>query len=376
MKNTKFLIVFVILTLLLVLTGAALAAPSAQEITPEVEQVVETGIASGTAMIGEASGGIKPEDIGEAWEIMEPLPEGRVFNAVIAHGAYVYVIGGTSDGGGNTPTATNFRYNTFDNTWETMNPMPVALDSIDGAVIDGKIYIPGGETDNNTYVYDIAADSWAIIPANGGYVARVQYQVVAIGTDLYVLGGIVGSASTTEVWKLDTITQTWSAGIPMQKSRTSFVAAAINGAIYVAGGVSFPGFNPDMTAEKFDGTAWSYIAAVPDGGGAYTRWSYMADGNTGDSLWLAGGRRDAGWSVLNHAAYYDPELDAWTDSPTIPVLNQARVYVEGDVADDGYFYVIGGRASDGSIAYDTNERLRVVVSNITMEYFYLPLIIK
>jgi len=256
MKKAKFWIVFVVFSLLPVLTGTTLAASSVQEITPIEEQVIDTGIASGTAVFGETSGGIKPEDIGDAWEIMAPLPEGRVFNAVIAHGAYVYVIGGTSDGGGHTSTATNFRYNTSDNTWETMTPMPVALDSIDGAVIDGKIYIPGGESDSNTYVYDIASDSWTDIQANGSYVGREQYQVVTIGTDLYVLGGIVGSsASTTEVWKLDTITQTWSAGVPMQNSRMSFAAAAINGAIYVAGGVAYPGFTPDMTAEKFDGTA-------------------------------------------------------------------------------------------------------------------------
>ena len=159
----------------------------------------------------------------------------------------------------------------------------------------------------------------------------------------------------------------------MQKSRASFAAAAINGAIYVAGGVSYPGFTPDMTAEKFDGTVWSYIAGVPDGGGAYTRWSYMADGSTANSMWLAAGRRDSAWDVLNHAAYYDPKLDAWTDSPTIPVLNQARVYVEGVVADDGYFYVIGGRAPDGSIAYDTNERLKVIDFD---NFLYLPLILK
>ena len=376
MKKAKFWIVFVVFSLLPVLTGTTLAASSVQEITPIEEQVIDTGIASGTAVFGETSGGIKPEDIGDAWEIMAPLPEGRVFNAVIAHGAYVYVIGGTSDGGGHTSTATNFRYNTSDNTWETMTPMPVALDSIDGAVIDGKIYIPGGESDSNTYVYDIASDSWTDIQANGSYVGREQYQVVTIGTDLYVLGGIVGSsASTTEVWKLDTITQTWSAGVPMQNSRMSFAAAAINGAIYVAGGVAYPGFTPDMTAEKFDGTAWSYFAGVPDGGGAYTRWSYMADGNTEDRMWLAGGRRDSAWDVLNHAAYYDPASDTWTDSPTIPVLNQARVYVEGVVADDGYFYVIGGRKSDGSVAYDTNERLRVVDFS-TEEFIYLPFILK
>jgi hypothetical protein len=172
---------------------------------------------------------------------------------------------------------------------------------------------------------------------------------------------------------LDTITKTWSAGVPMQKSRTSFAAAAINGAIYVAGGVSYPRFTPDMTAEKFDGTVWSFITGVPDGGGAYTRWSYMADGNTANSMWLAAGRRDSAWDALNHAACYDSRLNAWIASPTIPVLNQARVYVEGVVADDEYFYVIGGRASDGSTAYDTNERLKVIDFD---NFLYLPLILK
>ena len=369
MKKAKYWIVFVVFLLLQVLTGAALAAPSAQKITSE------TGIASGTAVIGKASGGIKPADIGDAWEIMAPMPEGRVFNAVIADGAYVYVIGGTSDASGTSPTSTNFRYNTEDNTWQTMTSLPVPLDSIDGAVIDGKIYIPGDETNNDTYVYDIVADAWTIIPANGGYTAGTQYQVVAINTDLYVLGGLVSNASTNRVWKFDTITQTWSESIPMQNSRTSFAAAAINGEIYVAGGVSYPGFNPDMTVEKFDGTAWSYIEPLPDGDGAYTRWSYMADGGNANTMWLAAGRRDAGWGVLNHAAYYDPISDTWTDSPTIPVLNQARVYMEGDIASDGYFYVIGGRASDASAVYDTNERLRVVTPDIIIEFLYLPLIL-
>ena len=198
MKKAKHWIVVVVFLLLQVLAGAALVTQSAQGITPEIERVTETGIASGTAVIGEASGGIKPEDIARPGRSWLP-PEGRVFNAVIAHGAYVYVIGGTSDGGGNVPTSTNFRYNTSDNTWKTMTAMPAALDSIDGAVIGGKIYIPGDGSDSNTYVYDIAADIWTYIQANGGYSGRSQYQVVAIGTDLYVLGGLVGSSSTTEV---------------------------------------------------------------------------------------------------------------------------------------------------------------------------------
>jgi subtilisin-like proprotein convertase family protein len=310
--------------------------------------------------VNEASMPQAIEDIGDAWETMAPLPEGRVFNAVVAdENGYLYVIGGTSDAGALIPTNTNFRYNTATNTWDTMAVVPTTLDSIDGALIGNKIYIPGDELTATTYVYDIATNAWSTIATNGGYTARSQYQAVAMGTDLYVLGGITAGASTTQVWVLDTVTGTWTAGVPMQRSRTSFSAGMVNGQIYVAGGVAFPGFAPDMTAETFDGVTWSFVAGVPTGGGAYTRWSYNADGQTSYGLWVAAGRRDAGWTVLNHAGYYDPSTDSWADSPTIPMLAQARVYMEGDVASDGYFYVIGGRDSAGAIIYATNERLMV-----------------
>ncbi len=322
-----------------------------------------------TFELREQDGGFTPainvrsatRDIGDSWETMAPLPAGRVFNAVVAdENGYIYVIGGTSNAGGTTPTNTNYRYDTSTNTWSTMAAMPASLMSLNGVEVNNKIYVPGDATTATTYVYDIATDSWSSIPANGGYTARSQYQIVAIGTDVYVLGGIVAaaSASTTQVWKLDTTTDTWSAGTPMQRSRTSFSAAAIDGQIYAAGGVAFPGFAPDMTAEKFDGAAWSFIAPVP-GGGTLTRWSYNAAAHGEDGLWLAAGRRDTDWNVLNHAGYYDPSADAWTTSPDIPTLAQGRVYMEGAVATDGYFYVIGGRDSAGSVIYANNERLYV-----------------
>lgn len=319
--------------------------------------LAELGPPSASAVVEPGAGGAAGEGIGAVWEVMAPMPSGRVFEAVVASGPYLFVIGGTSDAGGSTPTNTVFRYDTAANTWATMTPMPAALDSIDGIDIGGVIYIPGGDPDNNTYAYTVATDSWGTIPANNGYTAGAQYQVVALGTDLCVLGGIVGGAATTAVWVLDTTTNTWSAGVPMQHPRTSFSAAAIGGVIYVAGGVNFPGFAPDMTAEKLAGGAWSFIASVPNGGGTYTRWSYNADGVGVDGMWLGAGRRDADWAVLNHAAYYNPATDTWTDSPTLPALNQGRVYMEGEVAADGYFYVIGGRNSAGSEIYADTERL-------------------
>ena len=342
-------------------SAASSAAPIARfaTTTDYAEKRVGGGIPTPASS---ASDGTARAYVGPAWETMAPLPEGRTFNAVVADkNGYVYVIGGDSDPSGSNATNTNYRYDTTDDSWQEMAPMPVPLSSIDAIEIGNNIYVPGGQTTATTYVYNIGTDSWSSIAANNGYTRRSQYQVVAIGTDLYVLGGLIASLShsTTEVWILDTITGTWSPGVPMLKSRTSFSAGAIDGNIYVAGGVYYPNWTPDMTTEKCDGTTWTYTAPLPDGGGAYTRWSYNADGIGIDGLWLGAGRRDTDWNVLNHAGYYDPDSDTWTDSPTIPALSQGRVYMEGDVAADGYFYVIGGRDSSASTIYKTNERLQV-----------------
>ncbi len=320
----------------------------------------DRGTPSGKPVMGPASGGPKPSQVGDAWEVMAPLPEPRVFAAVVAgEDGYVYVAGGTSDGAGNTPTDTLYRYDTASDSWSSLAPLPVPLEQHDGVAVEGKIYLPGDGTTDTTYVYDIASDVWSEIPANNGYTPRSHYKVAALGSQIYVVGGIEGSASTNEVWILDTDTGQWAPGVPLQHGRINFALGAMNGMLYVAGGVAFPGFAPDMTTEIFDGTAWSYGAPVPSGGGAYTRWSYLADGVGQDGLWLAAGRRDTGWAVLNHAGFYAPESDTWTDSPTIPLLNYGRAYCGGDVADDGYFYVIGGRNDAGNTAYNHNERLEV-----------------
>jgi subtilisin family serine protease/N-acetylneuraminic acid mutarotase len=321
--------------------------------------LTNSGTAAATFQINEIG---TTTAVGPSWQTMAPLPAGRAFHAVVAADNYLYAIGGTSDAAGTIATNTNFRYDINANTWTTLMPLPVALGSIDSVAVDGKIYVPGDAGTATTYVYDIAGNSWSTIAANGGYSARSQYQVVAIGANVYVLGGIVTSSntSTNQVWRLDTTTGIWSAGTPMQSSRTSFAAAAINGEIYVAGGVLFPGFTPDMTAEKFNGSSWQSIAGVPTGGGGYTRWSYNADGEGGGKLWLMGGRRDAGWAVLNHAGYYDVAANSWTTSTTIPTLSQGRAYMEGAVAANGYLYVIGGRDSGATAIYGTNERLKVI----------------
>ncbi|MCU0607931.1 MAG: T9SS type A sorting domain-containing protein [Candidatus Edwardsbacteria bacterium] len=99
---------------------------------------------------------------------------------------------------------------------------------------------------------------------------------------------------------------------------------------------------------------WAYVTNVPDGGGAYTRWSYSGSCVSNGLLWLVAGRRDASWAVLNNVGTYDPATDTWNDAR--PVVNQARVYLTA-AGNDQYVFALGGRSSDAATIYANNERL-------------------
>lgn len=303
--------------------------------------------------------------IGTAWEVMAPLPEQRTGLAVIADGnGYIFALGGISSydpvSGTLVKANTNFRYNIASNTWDAMAPIPVPLADIDAAIINGKIYIPGDFSTSTTYVYDIGTNTWSEIPENGGYYARFLYKVVAIGTDLYVLGGccdVEDGFTLTEVWILDTTTGSWASGIPLTYSGESFAAGVIGDDIYIAGGSR----NDDRrtAVEVFDGVSWNLVNRVPSCGDDCYGWHIMADAVGPQGLWLAGGSRGYNGDFFNHSGYYDPEANEWVTSPDIPLLNVERTKPSGDFADDGYFYAIGGWLN-GELT-DANERLFIGV---------------
>ena len=99
---------------------------------------------------------------------------------------------------------------------------------------------------------------------------------------------------------------------------------------------------------------WAYVASLPDGGGIYTRWSYNGSCASHGRLWMVGGRRDAGWAVLDNVGTYDPATDSWDD--TKPVLNQPRVYLTA-TGNQQYIFALGGRDPGASTLYSSNERL-------------------
>lgn len=192
---------------------------------------------------------------GTAWQNMAPLPEARKHGAAVIDGDYLYFMGGSKTIGDTIGEKNFWRYNLITNTWNTnLAQLPTELALISAAVFKGKIYIPGEVDSATTYVYNIATNSWSQIAANGGLPPAWDYQCVAVGNEIWRIGGRrdVNQATQTvnEVWVLNTVTNTWSQHpLPMNTARMTFAAGLVGPRVTVAGGVQYPNFTPTMTSE-------------------------------------------------------------------------------------------------------------------------------
>jgi uncharacterized repeat protein (TIGR01451 family) len=290
------------------------------------------------------------------WQEMAPLPAPRAFHAVVAHGDALYAIGGSSDVTGDLPVSTAYRYDPASDAWSEVAGMPFPLSHIDGAVVNGEIYVPGGQMTggdytNTTLVYDPQQDSWRTISASAGELPPAAgYEAVAYDGNLLRLGGYLSSgAATAQVRALDPDSGAWSAMPAMQDPRADFGSGVEGGEIYVAGGLADA--VPVTTTEVYDGGSWTYAAAVPTAG-SLDRWTHLADAMLDGQFYLIGGERSD--ATLDHSASYSPTLNAWTIPPDLPPLIQPRRSLGADVV-AGAIYAVGGRDATGLHA--TNERL-------------------
>jgi uncharacterized repeat protein (TIGR01451 family) len=271
------------------------------------------------------------------WEVRAPLPAARGDLAVVNGGnGALYAIGGTASGG--TPQGENQRYDLATGVWSAAAPMPQPLTIIDGALLNGRIYIPGG-FDGSAFsaanlVYRPSANTWAARARAPRAVAG--YAVAACGGLLYRSGG-----AELETWPnasrafeaYDPVANAWTTLAPMTQGHLWHGMACIGNRIYVAGGMDGNG-NPSTAAEVYDiasGT-WSdsAMADLPQ-----SLWG-AADFVKHDRFYLAGGI--VANAPSSAVIYYDPNSDTWNDASP---LREPRFRLEGDsVADSGA--VLGG----------------------------------
>ena len=118
------------------------------------------------------------------------LPAPREHLAVTAAEGKVYVIAGRWDG---ALKDTNLVADSTSGQWRALAPMPTARGGTAGGVVNGRIYVAGGEAFDPTRtfaqveVYDPATDAWSKSPDLP--TPRHGLAVQGVGDTLYVIGG-------------------------------------------------------------------------------------------------------------------------------------------------------------------------------------------
>ncbi len=227
-------------------------------------------------------------------------------------------------------------------TWGKKADMLEANSEFATAELGGKIYVVGGYpkgrvTVTTVQIYDIKSDRWSLGPPlpepnNHGTVAVVD------GV-LYLLGGQTNAqrAYVDSVFALDPKVGAWVAKAKMPTKRSAGVALVLDGKIYVAGGRPPHGHVFEVYDPKAD--KWQTLPNLP------SQRNHIAGAVIGGKIAIAGGRLDGGFQSDKTAAFeaYDPKTGQWSNLAPMPL---ARSGINGVLA-YGCFHVWGGEHATG-----------------------------
>ncbi|XP_055007765.1 actin-binding protein IPP isoform X2 [Boleophthalmus pectinirostris] len=239
---------------------------------------------------------------------------------------YLYAIGGyTRLQGGRWSDSRALscveRFDTFNQYWTTVSSIHQARSGLGVAVLEGMIYVVGGEKDSMifdcTERYDPVTKQWAAVaslnfPRCGVGICPCHGALYALGF-IYVIGGISDEGTelrSAEVY--DPIARRWTA-LPVMATRRAYVGVAcLNNCIYAVGGWN-EALGALETVEKYcpEEEKWTEVAPMS------TARAGVSVSAVNGFLYAVGGRaasRDFSAPVtVDSVEIYDPHLDTWTE---------------------------------------------------------------
>ncbi len=199
--------------------------------------------------------------ITESWTAKSGMPTARATPVSGVVDGKIYVISGRTgfetDDHQLPKTNVVEMYDPVTDTWAEKSPIPTARAHAYGAVVDGIIYVIGGERYEKGEIveaYDPVSDTWsqkANLPDGGRFAAAA----VPLNGKIYVIGGsvIAAEAGTSTVFEYDPSSDTWSELSNLPINRLEVSAVEINSKIYIIGGTGGPWpFTPHSTLYEYD----------------------------------------------------------------------------------------------------------------------------
>ncbi|MCW5967042.1 MAG: M36 family metallopeptidase [Blastocatellales bacterium] len=282
-----------------------------------------------------------------------------------AAGGFVYSFGGQTGTSQASTISTVYRYDPAENIWSTLASsgamipnMPAGLNSGDAAVLNGKIYIPGGITLSSAItashmVYSVENNSWSAAADQPFPVSN--YSLAEDAGAYHLTGGATtGSIPTATARSFTAATGSWTELPAMNAARFGHESVMMNGKLYVAGGVGTGGGMASAEVYDFAEKQWSQIPPLNTPRAYGT--SVLAQDISGNPVWvIVGGLNPATGAQLG-AESYDPQSNRWSvlDGTFNPAV--ARVFL-GGAAIGPEFFITGG--STPTFSTFAVERIRI-----------------
>ncbi|KAF7223167.1 actin-binding protein IPP [Nothobranchius furzeri] len=255
---------------------------------------------------------------------------------------YLYAIGGyTRLQGGRWSDSRALscveRFDTFNQYWTTVSSLHQARSGLGVAVLEGMIYVVGGEKDSMifdcTERYDPVTKQWSAVGSLN--FPRCGVGVCPCHGALYALGGWIGSEIGKTMERYDPEESRWEVIGTMDVPRYYFGCCELQGFIYVIGGISDEGTEL-RSAEMFDPISrrWSALPAMS------TRRAYVGVACLNNCIYAVGGWNEA-LGALETVEKYCPEEEKWVE---VASMSTARTGVSVSAV-NGLLYAVGGRAA-------------------------------
>ena len=263
--------------------------------------------------------------------------------------------------------------------WTKKADMPTGRGFLSTSVVNGKIYAIGGmKNENNVGValrtveaYDPALDKWTTktdMPT-----ARCYMIACAVNGKIYVIGGmtsVAAACSMVEVY--DPVSDKWTKRDGMPIARFCLAGAVVKGRIYAIGGATdrvLQGNNVleicTLAVEEYDpiSNKWTEKADMPT-----ARFGFAAV-EVNSKIYCIGGRDND--NIFSIVEEYDPTLDKWTKKADMPT---PRCFFSVSAVNSKIF-AFGGGNRNGKVLtteeYDPREDKWTKKTDMTTEQYGL-----
>jgi hypothetical protein len=269
-----------------------------------------------------------------AWTSKANMLTGKVGLESVELGGSIYAIGGNY--GGNSVQ----KYNIATNSWTTVSTAPVSFGNPIVVAINNKIYIIDSNS-SSVYVYDPNANTWTQKTSGTSHVSGAAG--AAIDGKIYVVGGL----NLNRVDCYDTATDTWSVKASISQPRWYLGVTASNGKLYAIGGnINTPNIYCG-NVECYDPTTntWSSKTGKP------TASSNVSVAAIGNKIYAFGGWNDIliPTGVMSNVEVYDIAANSWTTVASMPTARSEM----GTAVYNNRLYAMGGWEYSNGYIYST-----------------------